>query len=187
MLFGTVLSGNSYEHLRSTLGEHYRGSDIAVYCDYGNTVFRTDDPDNINYLTDEFFIEHELLSELQNLKEYRGKITLRGNVIITIKPLKNRENELKRINAVLDKYGGRYRACIAGNTSIDISCSGYDKSVILKIIIEKEKLDAGDIIYIGNEVYKGSEVCIADMGITTLNVNDVFECNCYLRIKERPA
>ncbi len=183
MLFGTILSGNSYEHLRSTLGEHYRGSDISVYCDYGNTFFSTNDPDNVSYLTDEFFIEHELISELQKLREYRGKITLRGNVIVTIKPLKNREYELKKINAVLEKYGGKYIAYIAGNTSIDISSSGYDKAVILKIIMEKNGLDINDVIYIGNEIYKGSEVCIADMGIATLNVRDVYECNCYLRIK----
>lgn len=185
MLFGTVLSGNSYEHLRSTLGEHYRGRDLTVYCDYGNTFFQTDDPDNIGYLSDEFFIEHELLSELEKLREYRGKVTLRGNVIITIKPLKNRESELKKINAVLEKYCGRYRAYIAGNTSIDISQSGYDKAVILKIIIGKNGLDFGDIVYIGNEVYKGSEVCIAEMGISVLNVTDVFECNCFLKIKEK--
>ena len=183
MLFGTILSGNSYEHLRSTLGEHYRGSDIPVYCDYGNTFFRTDNPDEVSYLTDEFFIDHELLSDLQKIREYRGKVTLRGNVIVTIKPLKNRESELVKIKTVLEKYGGKYRAYIAGNTSIDVSCSGYNKAVILKMIIEQEKLDFSDIIYIGNEIYKGSEVCIADLGIATLNVNDVFECNSFLRIK----
>ncbi len=185
MLFGTILSGNSYEHLRSTLGEHYRGSALTVYCDYGNTFFKTDNPDEVGYLSDEYFIEHDLLSDLQKLREYRGKITLRGNVIITVKPLKNREKELAKINAVLEKYGGRYKAYIAGNTSIDISCSGYDKAVILKMIIEKETLDFNDIIYVGNEIYRGSEVCIADMGIATLNVDDVYECNCFLRIKER--
>ena len=184
-LFGIILSGNSYEHLRSTLGEHYRGNDLTVYCDYGNTYFSMDDPDTVSYLTDEFFVEHELLSDLQKIREYRGKITLRGNVIVTIKPLKNREKELTKINAVLEKYNGKYKAYIAGNTSIDISCSGYDKSVMLKIIIDKERLNFKDIIYVGNEIFKGSEVCIADMGIATLNVDDVYECNCFMKIREK--
>ena len=156
-----------------------------VYCDYGNTVFSTDNPDEVSYLTEEFFIGHELLDDLGRIREYRGKITLRGNVIVTIKPLKNREKEILKINSVLDKYEGKYKAQIAGNTSIDISCTGYDKSVVMKMIIDRNKLDSEDIIYIGNEIFKGSEVCIADMGIETLNVNDVFECNCFMRIKKQ--
>ena len=74
-------------------------------------------------------------------------------------------------------------AKIAGRTTIDVTYADYTKAAMLEQILIQGKLPYSDVLFVGNELEQGSEKEITAVGIKTLAVNDVFECNSFLRTK----
>ncbi len=182
---GMIVSGNSYEHVRTILTKDYtEGKDIKVFCDYGNTFFNSSRPDDIKVMTTDYNLEMNIIEKLEMIEEFQNKIYIRGNVVITIKPLDNRLEALKKIREVLSEYNGRYIAKIAGHTSIDICRKEYNKAVMVDEIIHKYHLDRKKVLYIGNELSEGNDAEIRKLDICTLQVNDVYECNVFLKTLE---
>lgn len=180
---GKIVSGNSYEHLIHVLGEHCKQKrDIAVYCNYGNTYYLSSRAKEICRLTDLYDVGEDVLELVNDCEEYKGKCRIRGGVILTIKPLEDRESHCRKLNALLEKYGGKYIARIAGNTTIDITQTDFSKAKMVEMILEREKIDAERVLFVGNEVYQGNEMGIAEKGVSVLQVNDVYECNVFLNI-----
>lgn len=182
---GVIVSGNAIEHIRSVLEEYVpKNKAIEVFADYGNTYFNMSDPGNVTYLSSEYFLPDELLETLLNLAPFKGKsIKMRGRVVITIKPLENREKIVSTLNPFLKSYDDRLIAHIAGRTSIDIMYEDYTKAVMMSLILHQRGVVPDDVVFIGNELKRGSEEGIAKLGLTTLQINDVYECYTYLKTR----
>lgn len=183
---GTVFSGNSYEHVYSVTREYFTHHDGGkIYCDYGNTFFTLDEAEGNTYaLTDAFALPGDMAAEIEKDAEFGGKVMIRSNAVITVKPLTDREEKLEKMRRILKKYGDDYEASLAGRTSIDIKKKGLDKAESLKLVISAEGWEAGSILYIGNELREGHEACIPESGVRTLQVEDVFETNLFLKTLE---
>lgn len=183
MFRGVILSGNSYEHVYSVLKDRFihHGS-RRIYCDYGNTFFTLGGEDSgIGMLTEEYVIHDDVAASIERDTDFSGKVTVRGKVIITIKPLKDRAEKLKKVKKYLRKYKGKYEAKCAGRTSIDIMKKGYSKAAALEHILSAERLHKDEIIYIGNELLKGNETCIQSVGVRMQQVDDVYETYMFLK------
>lgn len=181
---GIIVTGNNCEHVINVLKSNVlQEKEICIFADYGNTHFILNKPNEISYLTDKYFLNDELVKYLEEVDEFHGKVTLRGNCIITIKPLDNREEYVALLNKKLCKYKYPVVANMAGKTSIDITHKDYTKAMMMKLILEKYKLSYSDVLFIGNELEDGSEKDIAEIGIETLQVNDVYECYIFLKTK----
>ena len=180
---GIILSGNNYEHVYSIVSEHYSHHDGRnIYCDYGNTYFDLNSPKyRTGTLSEVFSIEEKLVEELQQDVDFSGKVTERGSAIITIKPLKDRHEKLVKVRRILQKYGNRYKAELAGHTSIDITRSNFTKAITLLRILENSGMSKNDVLYLGNELDAGNEVCIRKTGVPVQQINDVFEMNVLLK------
>lgn len=180
---GTVFSGNSYDHVYSVTKEYFTHHDgEKIYCDYGNTFFTLNDAKGSTCtLTDEFTLPCDIAAEIEKDGDFSGKVMVRSNVVITVKPLKDREKKLEKIRRILKKYGDDYEANLAGHTSIDIKKKGLDKAASLKHVMSVENWEPNSILYVGNELLKGHETCILNCGVRTLQVEDVFETNLFLK------
>ena len=88
---------------------------------------------------------------------------------------------LKKVQEVLRKFENKYEARISGYTSIDVMDREYGKKAMVKLIIEKHGLKKEDVIFVGNETEDGAEADIKETGIRTLQVDDIFECNIFLK------
>ena len=110
---------------------------------------------------------------------------LRGNVVLTIKPLADRERKLKEINRIIWNYKDRYRATIAGRTSIDIVKKDFNKEATLRMILQKNSIEIKKVIYLGNELDDGNEVCIKNIGLRTLQMNDLYDTYVFLKTYQR--
>lgn len=183
LFHGTIFSGNSYEHVYSVTKEHFTHHDgEKIYCDYGNTFFSLNDIEGITYaLTDSFALPGDMATEIEKDADFAGKVMIRGDSVITVKPLTDREEKLEKIHRILKKYGDDYEASLAGRTSIDIKKKGFDKAASLKLVMSVEGWEPDSILYIGNELDKGHEACIRGCGVRTLQVEDVFETNLFLK------
>lgn len=184
---GKIVSGNSYEHVKSILTEyrHQDRKNVDIFCDYGNTYFSLTEPDKVIRLFQDYCIDEKLYKTVLNIPRYKGKVRERGGSVITIKPLEKRDQELEFLDSVLaGKFAG-YQAYIAGNTSIDIMKREYHKANIIQRLIDKMCIDRSELLFVGNELYQGSEINIRELGIHTLNVRDVYECNVFLKIWNR--
>lgn len=183
---GRIVSGNSREHLGHILNRYCRQNrDIAVYCDYGNTQFQTDPWKQIRRLTDRYDLEASVSGLLESQPEYKGKCELRGGVVLTIRPLTDREKHLKNIRVLLRRYHGKYTGKIAGKTSIDVTHAQFSKAGMVSIIMERERILPEDLLYVGNELQEGNEKEITGLGIQTLQVRDIYECNVFLKLLRR--
>lgn len=132
-------------------------------------------------MSNRYFIDESICIELEKIEAFRGKVSIRGGgTVITIKPLVNRGMWIHAVNRCLQKFGGLFVARISGNTSIDITHRDYNKKTMLLEILKEHKLNKDDIVFVGNETIEGSEAAIADAGIKTIQVNDIYECNVLL-------
>lgn len=179
---GIIHSGNNYEHVRDAFKYLYhQDEEIQIYSDFGNIHFTASDY-SPKVVSDKYIVSKEVVSELGEVEDFAGKITVRGNgSVVTIKPLVNREALVQKANVCLQKFGDAYVAKISGHTSIDITCKDYDKKTMLQEILREQGLDKDDVIFVGNETIEGAEATIADLGIKTIQVDDVYECNMLLR------
>lgn len=179
---GIIHSGNDYEHVRDVFKYLYhQEAEIQIYSDFGNVHF-TSNNYSVDLLSNEYIVNPEIVKLLENVDAFRGKIKVRGEgCVVTIKPLVNREVLLKKAQEVLDKFDGLYEAKISGHTSIDIMYRNYNKKTMLQKIMNKNNLSADQVIFVGNETEEGSESKIKELGVRTIQVNDVYECNILLR------
>ncbi len=180
---GVILSGNNYRHVYDIVKDYYKkytGEDI--YCNYGNTYFNLNNDDGGKLLSQEFLISDELIKELESHEEYKGKISVRGGAILTIKPLTNREEKLLVIQDIIKKYNDEYKAEIAGHTSIDIMKKDFSKEKTFELIIKKENLDRDRIIYLGNELKGGNDEAILNCNVKTIDFDDVYDTYIFLKL-----
>lgn len=179
---GIIHSGNSYEHVRDVFKFLYhQENETQIYSDFGNVHFTTEDY-SIDLLSDKFIVENGVVNKLEKIDAFSGKIKTRGKgCVVTIKPLVNREVLLKKAMMVLEVFGNKYEARISGHTSIDIMNRNYDKKTMLQLIMEKHQLGINDIAFVGNETIEGAEANIRELGIKTIQVDDVYECNLLLK------
>lgn len=179
---GIIFSGNSREHILRVVKQVVNPKIIGIYGDYGNSDLSKYDYNSEKYLTTKYNIEKELLEELDKIEKYKGKIIFRGNVIVTIKPLINREEEVKYLNKYLQsKFGNRYDVKLAGNTSVDITKNGFNKAIMLELLIKQKELSMKDILYLGNELDSGNEVEIKSLDLKAIQINDVYEAYMFLK------
>lgn len=182
---GIIVTGNNYNHVVNVLQQQVpQDKFMEIYFDYGNTYFITRDYKKVSYLTDEYFIGGDLLETIEAMEPFAGKCKLRGGTVLTIKPLENREHWVDLLNQKLQAYNKKLVAKIAGNTSIDITHVDYTKANLIKLILKRNHIPCDQALFVGNELKKGSEVEVNDIGIHTLSVDDVFECNTYLKTKK---
>ena len=166
---GAIVSGNAVEHVRSVLERHApAGKAVEVFADYGNTHFSTKAPDHLTALTDKYFLPEKLLEKIAGMVPFQHKsVKTRGGVVITVKPLEDRERIVAELSASL----------------IDIMYSDYTKAAMMKLIFKQYGIAPEEAVFIGNELKQGSEKGIMKLGITTLQVNDVYECYVYLKTR----
>lgn len=179
---GIIHSGNNYEHVRDVFKFLYHQEyETQIYSDFGNVHFTSEDY-SIDLLSDEFVVEKNVVSVLEKVDAFKGKIKTRGEgCVVTIKPLVNREVLLKIAQNTLEVFGDKYEARISGHTSIDIMHKNYDKKTMLQIIMKKHHLGINDVVFVGNETKEGAEANISELGIKTIQVDDVYECNLLLK------
>ena len=178
---GIILSGNNYKHVYEIVKDNYKMNDY-VYCNYGNTYFKLDNPSEDNVLTKDYLIEDDILDELKKNDEFKDKLTLRGQAILTIRPLQDRPEKLKIINNIIEKIGNRYQAVVAGNTTIDIMKKDFSKATTFKIIAKRENLNDYEIIYLGDEYIGGNDTCMLNLNIKNIPVNDVYDTYAFLKV-----
>lgn len=179
---GIIHSGNSYEHVMDVFKRLYHQDTVTeIYSDFGNIHFTSKDY-TVDILSEKYVVDPKVASELEKIPAFKGKVRTRGaGCVVTIKPLVNRGVFLKKVQGVLDALGGSYEAHIFGHTSIDIMHREYDKKTMLMEIMDRHGLKAEDVIFVGNETERGAESTITETGVRTIQVNDVYECNVFLR------
>lgn len=179
---GIIHSGNSYAHVRDAFKYLYHQDKVVqIYCDFGAVHFTSADY-TTELLTNAYVVDPLVIDELEKVDAFRGKIRSRGKgCVITIKPLVNREVLLQKVQECLEAYEGLYVPYVSGYTSIDIMHKDYNKKTMLKMIIEKHNLDISRVVFVGNETKRGAEKNISELGVRTIQVDDIYECNVLLR------
>lgn len=182
LVCGIIHSGNSYEHVANVFKYLYHQDAVLdIYSDFGNVHFKSSNY-NVELLSAKYVIEDGVAEIFEGIDAFKGKVKTRGlGCVITIKPLVNREVLLKKVQDCLKKYDGKYVAKISGHTSIDITHKDYDKKTMLQEIMKYHHLNDSDVVFVGNEVEKGAEEAIRELGVKTIQVDDVYECNILLR------
>lgn len=179
---GIIHSGNTYEHVRDAFKYLYHQDTVVdIYSDFGDVHFTSE---NYSYelISKEFLVDKNVITALEKVPEFKGKTKLRtSGCVVTIKPLVNREVLLRKAEKVLEEYEDKYEARISGHTSIDIMVKNFDKKIMLQMIMERHGLRIEDVIFVGNETEEGAEANIKEIGVRTLQVDDVYECNILLK------
>lgn len=179
---GIIHSGNNFEHVRDVFKYLYhQESTTHIYSDFGNVHFTSDNYD-IDLLTNKYVVNPDVVKELEKVQAFEGKIKIRGEgCVVTIKPLINREVLLRKAQEILEGFDNLYEARISGHTSIDIMHKDYDKKTMLVEIMKNHNLEINNIVFVGNEIVEGAEANIRELGVKTIQVNDVYECNILLK------
>ena len=179
---GIIHSGNNYEHVKDVFKYLYhQDSVVQIYSDFGNVYFTSGNFEK-KVLTHKYIVNKEVANELEKIDDFKGKVHIRGEgCVVTIKPLVNREVLLKKAEACLDKFNGIYDVHISGHTSIDVMHRDYDKKTMLNEIIKMQNLSINKVIFVGNETVEGAEARICELGVKTIQVDDVYECNILLK------
>lgn len=184
LMHGVVLSGNTLSHVQQVLTENaLTEKTIEIYADYGNTHLAAG-AKVAEKLTESYDLPDTLVGSLAKLWGDGVTVVCRGGAVITIKPIKDRTETIKQISSLLADWGIEAVAMKAGSTSIDIMRKDYGKAVMLRAIFTRKDISESDVLFVGNELYEGSETGIAAMGISCLPVADVQETNTFLRTKE---
>jgi len=201
-----IISGNSINHfvaLESKFAEASKQcdnkyEDLLVYCNGGNCVYKmtASGMEHVKNISDRFNLNEDyyklttlLLCELNkngydlNMSNFEN----RGNCILSIKPLVNRERAKRIIertileNIPLQNGGPKYTPYINGNTTIDIMNSDYNKSLCTTYITEILGISKEDVVYVGDKTESGNDNCIVGQGYRILTVDDVVDFNSFAR------
>lgn len=195
-----VISGNSANHF-TVLSQEFReamqavgitGKSMDIYCNGGNCHYEMKDG-SFSYkknlcsdynLNEDYYILSAKIWEALKAKGWIlniGNFDNRGNCILSIKPLTNREKAKQVIDdTILQIFKEpKYMAYINGNTTIDIMNSQYDKKMCAEAISRELKLTRKDIVYVGDKTEKGNDCCLTEMGVKVLGVRDIFDFYCF--------
>lgn len=200
-----LISGNSSKHFESLKDEFSEAQklsgvenrEITIYCNGGNCVNKMVDGDfqyqyNIcdeyNLNNDYYLISEQLLKSLNrngwNLSF--GNFENRGNCILSVKPLANREKAKSIIDAELFKLfkdtEHSYSAYINGRTTIDIMNTNYTKKMCSVAIMDKLSLKPEEVVYIGDKTDGGNDSFAMDMGFKVMSVDDIKMFNCFAKL-----
>lgn len=180
---GIIITGNMEKYVREKIVPN---NNIDIYCDYGGNHILNDNSEII-IKDKEYYIDNDIVSILEDnadTLDIKDKIIIRNELIISIKPLYNREKYYIEIVKLIDIK--KYKVCIAGKTTIDIMRIGYDKLLSLIHILNLKHIDFSDIIYFGNEFNKyGNDYCfLKNKNIKICDVRDIMEMNNILKLLE---
>lgn len=203
-----IISGNSSKHFESLKNEFSEiqqktfteNKAITIYCNGGNCVYKMVDGDfqyqyNIcdEYdLNNDYYLMAEQLLKLLNKNGWNlslGNFENRGNCILSIKPLANREKAKSIIDIELNKLfkstGHSYSAYANGRTTIDIMNTNYTKKMCSVAIMNKLGLKPEDVVYIGDKTDGGNDSFAMDMGFKVMTVDDIKMFNCFVKIYDK--
>lgn len=199
-----IISGNSSNHfdaLQSVFGaaqekSKNKDSQIDIYCNGGNCHYRMHKGvftylnnlcKDYNLNDDYYILSENILKELNangwnlSLSNFEN----RGNCILSIKPLKNREKArdliINVIREIFHNEQLKYTPYINGNTTIDIMNTGYNKRMCASTVSSRLGYSPEEIVYIGDKMDTGNDACLKDMGFIMLKVEDVVDFNCFVR------
>ena len=193
-----ILSGNYWLHFDNIINKYSCSKDIinwgqvfdnlycsfgAVHCIYDNGIVFS------NYTTNEFNITkyfERFCLELRESVDIQSNyfVDNRNGVNFAIRPLKNREELLPKIQKFLEdfnkKYGCNLKAEINGKTTIDILHADYNKRSAIDYIIPEDQ-PFENITYVGDSFKNGNDKClIGYKNIKCLNVDDIYDTNLIL-------
>lgn len=192
-----ILSGNYWLHFDNIVNK-YNCSNIVdwqnifdnLYCSFGavHYVYKDGIVFN-NYTTNEFNITkyfEKFCIELRETVNISSNyyVDNRSGVNFAIRPLKNREELLPKIQKFLEdfnkKYGCNLKAEINGKTTIDILDSAYNKRSAIDYILPN-RYSFENITYVGDSFKDGNDKClIGYKDIKCLNVDDIYDTNLLL-------
>lgn len=200
-----IISGNSSNHFDALADKFgvaqdkttHKDNVINIYCNGGNCkytmkngIFTYDGRLCNDYdLNEDYYILSEAI--LKKLNSCGWNLSLsnfenRGNCILSIKPLKEREKAKLLIEDVVrELYGNsalKYTPYINGNTTIDIMNTNYNKQMCSNYVTGELKLKHSDVVYVGDRTEIGNDACLTGMGFKILAVRDVFEFNSFAKV-----
>lgn len=200
-----LISGNSSKHFENLKDKFLEGQKksgvetegITIYCNGGNCVYKMADGDfqyqyNIcdeyNLNNDYYLMAEQILKSLNkngwNLS--LGSFENRGNCILSVKPLANREKAKSIIDEELNELfkvtGHSYSAYINGRTTIDIMNTNYTKKMCSVAIMNKLNLNPEEIVYIGDKTDGGNDSFAMSMGFKVMCVDDIKMFNCFAKL-----
>lgn len=202
-----IISGNSAKHFldletffKVALSEDASLSPkpFSIFCNGGNCEYQVNHGE-ISYrrnilnqfdLNGDYYEMTNMMLEALNKRGWNLNVSNfenRGNCILSIKPLQNRTEAKKIIDALvwenipLQDGKVKYTAYINGNTTIDVMNSNYNKGVITEIITKQLSLSPTDIVYVGDKTDMGNDQCITSLGYVVLAVNDVVDFNVFVK------
>lgn len=199
-----IISGNSSNHfdgLADRFGaaqdkSSHKDAIINIYCNGGNCkyimkngIFTYDGRLCYDFdLNEDYYILSEAILKKLNGSGWNLSLSNfenRGNCILSIKPLKEREKAKLLIEDVIrELFGGdtlKYTPYINGNTTIDIMNTNYNKQMCSQYVTDELHLKNSDIVYVGDRTEVGNDACLLDMGFKVLAVRDVVEFNSFAR------
>lgn len=198
-----IISGNSSNHF-DTLSDKFKvaqelsknlETSIYIYCNGGNCKYSMKQGEFIYQdrlchdfdLNEDYYLLSEKLMKALNSNGWNLSLSNfenRGNCILSIKPLKNREQAQELISQVIrELFNGdlKYTPYINGNTTIDIMNTYYNKRMCSRKVTEELGLNPDDIVYVGDKTEIGNDACLIDMGYKILTVSDVVDFNSFAR------
>ena len=125
-----------------------------------------------------------LVQKIASLGIHSAKIRVRGNAMVSIKPLdpEYRQSVMVGLRFLLQDYEWyeQLKIRITGRTTIDISNVGLDKQSAL---YDESflKLNSSQITYLGDELTRGNDECMKTKA-KCLNVNSLADTNAFLRL-----
>ncbi|AVH84930.1 hypothetical protein RsoM2USA_1 [Ralstonia phage RsoM2USA] len=125
-----------------------------------------------------------LVQKIASLGIHSAKIRVRGNAMVSIKPLdpEYRQSVMVGLKFLLQGYEwyDHLKIRITGRTTIDISSVGLDKQSAL---YDESflKLNASEITYLGDELERGNDECMKTKA-KCLPVNSVADTNAFLKM-----
>lgn len=199
-----IISGNSSIHFDALADKFGAAQDktshkeslLYIYCNGGNCKYIMKNGlftyegrlcNNFDLNEDYYLLSETILKKLNSngwnlsLSNFEN----RGNCILSIKPLKQRDKAKVLIEEVVrELFGGttlKYTPYINGNTTIDIMNTNYNKQMCSKYVTEELNLKNSDIVYVGDRTEVGNDACLMSMGFKVLAVRDVVEFNSFAR------
>lgn len=194
------ISGNSASHF-SSLGQKFRDAAKAagkpdvcmdIYCNGGNCHYYMKDGCLLprRTLCSDFNLDKDfsLLSEkIREALENGGwnmeglNFENRGDCILSIKPLQNRENAKQVIDDTILRmfHTPKYIAQVNGNTTIDIMDSRYDKRMCAGTVCRELGFAPGEVVCAGDSTERGNDFHLTKAGFKVLAVRDIFDFHCF--------
>ena len=193
-----ILSGNYWLHFDNIVNKYTYSNSIVnwesifdnLYCSFGavHCIYKDGIVFN-NYTTNEFditkYFEKFCLELRDNVNiESNYFVDNRSGVNFAIRPLKNREELLPKIQKFVKEFNERYNcnliAEINGKTTIDILHADYNKRSAIDYILPEE-YSFENVTYVGDSFNNGNDECLVGYKhIKCFSVEDIYDTNLLL-------